>query len=858
MFLARPNRNIIGKITMAQDCVQTVKFGQINTLSFSIPYEIVINNKLTRNHIADFVREKFLVKVVFGTSSEWYVITQKKKAMDDMDSISLECFSLGYELKYKKLINYTAASLNCFQVLSECLANTNWKVGYVNPDFYLKYRQFDVSSKTVLDFIDEVCETYNGIVTYDTNARTVSIWKEDELSTYKGFIISYGKYLETIEDTVSTDEIITRLVVTANESASINAANPTGQSFIDDFSYFLYPFNRNANREVIESSYFMSDELCHAILDYNELVNEQGNVFSELLGYKKDFELELTTLNNQLQTLNSELTTILDEIEVARQVGESVVALVASRDQKQQEIDSKEIEINSKQTQITNNDTEIANLNTLLKFENNFTGELLSEIQDYIQVEEWSDENQINDEDYFYAASDYIKTVSVPPVNLTMNIINFFEIVDEQYNWDRMQIGDIIRVVHPKLGINVKTRISEITFNYEDGSISVTISNSKRPESLQKKFERAFYKINKLNTDFNKRKVNWESAASNFNNRNDRIRVTPTNPTLHDGSIAHKQNDDGSVDLAISWLYPDFNVTNNDADNIDGFMIFLYADSKEDKYVFGSNLSRETMVNVSFEKRNYIFPSVPSNQYFTVGIKAYRRVDEDINANGILFSKLMVTNGGNSYLPNPNISIKGDIDGRVNGVMHTVSVVEPVVAIENDVWIDPITRQTSVYNGMVWEVTNAGDASTLDGNTVDNFVLSNSLGVANGIATLDTEGNVPLNQLGNVTSTIPNISVGTYTGDGTVSRIIEVGFQPKYAKVYTTKQDDFSAIIPVSTGGYLLKSNATNLFLEGSGIDKNTPSSNFGKLDLNGFITGDTTDAYLNKLNVVYYWETIK
>jgi hypothetical protein len=855
MFLARPNRTIIGNITMAQDCVQTIKFGQINTLSFSIPYEIVINNKLTRNHIADLVREKFLVKVVFGGNVEWYVITQKKKTMDDSDSISLECYSLGYELKYKKLINYKADSLNCFQVLSECLANTNWKVGYVNPDFYLMYRQFDVSSKTVLDFIDEICETFNGVVTYDTVARTISIWKAEELSVYKGFNISYGKYLETIEDTVSTDEIITRLEVTPNESASINSANPTGQSFIDDFSYFLYPFNRNENREVIESSYFMSDELCHTILDYNELINEQQNTFSELLGYKKTYELELTELNNQLFTLNTELNTILDEIEVARQAGESAVELSTTRDQKQQEVDLKESEIQSKENQITTNDNEISNLSTLLKFENNFTGELLEEINDYIHVEEWSDENQISDEDYFYAASDYIKTVSVPPVNLAMSIVNFFEIVEEQYNWERMSIGDIIKVVHPKLGINAKTRIAEITFNYEDGDISLTISNSKRPESIQKKFERAFYKINKLNTDFNKRKVNWEIAATNFNNRNDRINITPTSPTLDEGAITHKQNDDGSVDLVISWLYPDFNVTNKDADNIDGFMIFLYSDSKPDKYVFGSNLVKETMVNPSLEKRNHIFPSVPSNQYFTVGIKAYRRVDEDINPNGIIFSKLVTTNNGNPYLPSQQVVIKANLDGRVNGVMHTVSVVEPVLAQENDVWLNPTTNVSSVYNGNSWQIQNAGEAQTLNGKTSEDFILTESKGAPNGIATLDGNENVPLSQLDAVSSLIKKKGFGNYTGDGTLSKAINVGFKPNFVKVYTTNENDFSSFITSETGGLLIKFKTNNQYLEGTGANKNTPTTNYGKINATGFITGDSVDTYLNKLSVVYYWE---
>jgi hypothetical protein len=857
LFLAKPNRTIIGKINSLPS--HTIKFGQINTLSFSIPYEIVINNTLTRNPLIDKVREKYLVKVVFGKMVEWYVITQKTKSMDDGDSISLECFSLGYELKYKKMINYKSSSLNCLQALTDCLKETNWTVGYVNPEFYLKYRQFDVSSKTKLDFIDEICETFNGIATYDTVNRKVSIWKEEELSVYKGFWISYGKYLETIEDTVSTDDIVTRLVVSANENASINSANPTGQSYIDDFSYFLYPFERDEERNVLSSSYFMSDNLCHAILDYNELINENETSFRDYLTLKKTLEEQMTVLNNELNVLNDELTLLLDEIEVNKQAGESTVVLITQRDAKQVSINSKETEINSIQSQIDANDLNISNLNELLKFENNFEGDLITEINDYIQVEEWSDENQINDEDYFYAASDHLKTVSIPPVNLTLSIINFFEIVEESHNWDRMWVGDIIRVKHPKLTIDSKTRINEITFNHENGDINLTISNTKRPENVMQKMINAMYKIDKLDTDYNNRKINWETVATNFDTRNDRNNSIPTVPTVPlTNSVYHTQNDDGSVNLVVTWEYPDFNVTGKNNDNVDGFMIYLYPSSSDEKYVFGSTLAKEVLINVGIDKRSYTFPSVPSNQYFTVGVKAYRRVDADINKSGILFSKTVTLNSGNPYLPSTGVLIKGNLDGRLNGVMHSVSYVEPVIAVENDVWVDPTTKQTMIYSGSTWEPTNAGDAATFSGKTVEDFILIDSVGVSNGVATLDGEGQIPLEQLQNVTSTIPSFAVGNYTGDGTVSKVIDIGFQPKQVKVYTTKTDDYSIFIPSETGGLLCKTNATNVFLEGVGINKDTPTSNYGKLTSTGFMTGDTLDAYLNKLNVVYFWEALQ
>ena len=64
---------------------------------------------------------------------------------------------------------------------------------------------------------------------------------------------------------------------------SIQEVNITGQNYIEDFSYYMYPFERDENRNVLKhSAYGMSDDLCHAILDYNELlISKQG----EFKGY---------------------------------------------------------------------------------------------------------------------------------------------------------------------------------------------------------------------------------------------------------------------------------------------------------------------------------------------------------------------------------------------------------------------------------------------------------------------------------------------------------------------------------------------------------------------------------------------
>lgn len=53
-------------------------------------------------------------------------------------------------------------------------------------------------------------------------------------------------------DTRSMDDVVTRLHVTGKDGIVINSVNPTGQGYLDDFSFFLNPFQRDENRNVVK------------------------------------------------------------------------------------------------------------------------------------------------------------------------------------------------------------------------------------------------------------------------------------------------------------------------------------------------------------------------------------------------------------------------------------------------------------------------------------------------------------------------------------------------------------------------------------------------------------------------------
>ncbi|PAV33445.1 hypothetical protein CJD29_22790, partial [Bacillus licheniformis] len=167
-------------------------------------------------------------------------------------------------------------------------------------------------------------------------------------------------------------------------------------------------------------------------------------------------------------------------------------------------------------------------------------------------------------------------------------------------------------------------------------------------------------------------------------------------------------------DIVLKWEYPD---SDEDRYNIDGFEVYLYSSESSDEYVFGSKMSHEEMVNVKYDKRSYKFTGLASNKYYTLGVRAYRRVDADIERTGIILSDIVQSKHitENPYLPSAITEVKG----RVNGLIQSVSKERPANPEVNTIWINPETNKQELYNGEKWIEQSAGSADSLNGYTAE-------------------------------------------------------------------------------------------------------------------------------------------
>lgn len=858
LSLAKPNKKKIANIVDFSNVSLNLNFTELHDLTFNIPTKARYNLTMKSNHVAEIVKGWYLIKAEFLNRVEWFVITGLTKSENEEQTIQVRAQGLPYILHKSKIKSYEGISKNLLEVATDCLKGTCFTVDFIDPSFNEKRRSFDVTS-TRYEFLKNIWETFEAVPIFDTVNNTVSFYKKETLSKYKGVRFSPERFMFDMEDTIDIDQVVTRLNITGKDGIVINSVNPTGQSYLDDFSYFLYPFERDEKRNVIKHSDYMDDDLCHAILDYNELVNKEGSSFYLLLNQKKDLEATKTTQENTLFTLEKiELQQILDKITVAKKAGDDTKDLIKQRDAKQLEVTSKKAEISTTANQISKITEEIAVLKDRLSMDKFLGQELMKKLSYFIHEEDWSNDNIFDETELYEKGLEELGEKNTPPVDIRTNIINLFTINTEKEFWDRIYLGDVIRLTNKSFRTDVKATLTGMNFDFESQSIQVTLSNGKRATTIEQDFARSLYTAKKASTEFNKKKIDYDTLLTNYNARNDRISAPVANPTIrNDGTaITHVVNDNGSVDVSIEWDFPD---SDEDKYNIDGFLIHCYSDTSDDTYLFGSKMSAEQYLSVSYDKRIATLTGQVSNKHYTFGVQAYRTVETSIDSSGRILSDIIQPKfpSENPYLPSNSVEVKGSLDGKVNGLYTISTETKPIAPEAGTIWIDSKTNKQELFNGEEWIVSSAGSADSLNGYTTSTLSTPNTIPVRNdqGIIIGSIDGNAEflggkLHSEYALSSDIPQTAKGTYVGDGTISKQILLPFIPTHVKVWPVSSNDSMLLID-ETGGYTYQVNEMGIYLVGG-------NSTYGSINELGFITGSDSNQRGNKLNTKYIWEAYR
>jgi hypothetical protein len=248
-----------------------------------------------------------------------------------------------------------------------------------------------------------------------------------------------------------------------------------------------------------------------------------------------------------------------------------------------------------------------------------------------------------------------------------------------------------------------------------------------------------------------------ETATVDFNSRNNRNSTTPTSPSiLSDGTaVDHTINTDGSADISFEWNYT-YSDSFGVANNIDGFIVYLYSSTSSSPYTFGTTPALESTYPVNYDQRAIIFSGVAADKYYTFGVRAYRVVDSDVDSNQILFSSIVKSSaaGENPYQPSSSIAFAGNITGTVNSVaVATVTTAVFNFNSNNDRKSTTPATPTSVAFGtaifntnasidlpLTWTFAGTGDAYDIDGFVI--FLKTTTTTNPNNITTSDLNTNI--------------------------------------------------------------------------------------------------------------------
>lgn len=169
------------------------------------------------------------------------------------------------------------------------------------------------------------------------------------------------------------------------------------------------------------------------------------------------------------------------------------------------------------------------------------------------------------------------------------------------------------------------------------------------------------------------------NSVQDFDASNNRNATGVLNPVVASDQTAldFTENTDGSVNISFQWSW------SGDEGDIDGFEILYYVtQTNHGVYEFGTDPTKEMTLQIPANARSYVANAIAGDNYITVAIVAYRAVDKDISANGVIVSSTIYANGANErpFRPTSTINFSGNVDGQVGGQDAGVLVTDVATA----------------------------------------------------------------------------------------------------------------------------------------------------------------------------------
>ena len=387
----------------------------------------------------------------------------------------------------------------CFSLDELLYDATGWRVGYVSDKVLYrsnetvidnitgeteatltneeKLRYQESVSTNWYDYINtDIAEQFECYPVFDSYNKVVNLYSDDELGEDPQLMLSYDNYLKEIELSDDTEDIVTKLVLSGNDDLTISEVNPSGETFVEDFSYFI------GSRE-------MSDALISALELYYVMVKKRAIEWNRLRNEKAEKQSQLTAKKNELLIIYSTIKSL--EFTMKQSNDE---AFNAKTQERLVELNDKRVLLEKEANELDENikllDVSIENINKLCKkkYATNdngvliFTESLLNELKEFIYQDTYSNDAITDGLTLMRIGKRKVSQSCYPTKTWTISSVNFIErLIDNGFrqHWNgELGLGDMI-VLKGDEFIEVIYVIG-YTQNFKDKTIELELSNKKQ------------------------------------------------------------------------------------------------------------------------------------------------------------------------------------------------------------------------------------------------------------------------------------------------------------------------------------------------------------------------------------------
>ena len=501
LILCKMNGQRMGMIPYSS--VDSIKRGinSVSELTFSVHKYYGEEN--LRNPLYDELKTERFIEL---DDDECYVIKNISEVNERLKSVT--AYSREKKL-FKNMAEFEDITLTlknpytdiegCFSLDELLYDATGWRVGYVSDKVLYrsnetvidnitgetettltneeKLRYQESVSTNWYDYINtDIAEQFECYPVFDSYNKVVNLYSDDELGEDPQLMLSYDNYLKEIELSDDTEDIVTKLVLSGNDDLTISEVNPSGETFVEDFSYFI------ESRE-------MSDTLISALELYYVMVKKRAIEWNRLRNEKAEKQSQLTAKKNELLIIYSTIKSL--EFTMKQSNDE---AFNAKTQERLVELNDKRVILEKEANELDENikllDASIENINKLCKkkYATNdngvliFTESLLNELKEFIYQDTYSNDAITDGLTLMRIGKRKVSQSCYPTKTWTISSVNFIErLIDNGFrqHWNgELGLGDMI-VLKGDEFIEVIYLIG-YTQNFKDKTIELELSNKKQ------------------------------------------------------------------------------------------------------------------------------------------------------------------------------------------------------------------------------------------------------------------------------------------------------------------------------------------------------------------------------------------